>query len=493
MRPWLLGSVLFVLASACATEARDPREAELSTLFTRADESLLRTRPALVEGKYARMASSPFEYFRGSMPVYKVDTRSGTRAMPSRFGLDVPLVPSVGDPHPENFGVLRASDGTLGLEPNDFDAADRAPYLWDVRRFVTGLSLAASQSNEGSDEARAQLRAVRREIAREGAVAYRDAVVRRASGEILGRFTDFSSPILADLAKRADRDRDARRELTELTVLDGGLRRFRRGPVDPEDPQSVLLELPSFAAEQIPRTLERYRKSLVVQPSSRALEVLDSVRELGSGVASFPRVRILVLVRGESDDPADDIVLEVKELSDSGLAGLYPPGIFANDVQQRIVSTSRGAWARPDAEPRWGTSDLIGFPVQVRLESQGQKNVRVSRMVEARGTKDALTALARALGYVLARIHTQGDEGLDDARLLAARFGADPEGFADELADFGASYSDGVLADYTHFVAALRHLGMRLGMPDDPSDRPSPELRALYGTPPPPMPLPELP
>lgn len=493
MRPWLLGSALLVLASACTTEARDPREAELSTVFTRADESLLRTRPALVEGKYARMASAPFEYFRGSMPVYKVDTRSGTRAMPSRFGLDVPLVPSLGDPHPENFGVLRASDGTLGLEPNDFDAADRAPYLWDVRRFVTGLSLAASQSNEGADEARAQLRAVRRDIAREGAAAYRDAVVRRASGEELGRFTDFSSPILADLVKRADRDRDARRELTELTVIDAGTRRFRRGPVDPEDPQSVLLELPSSVAQEIPRTLERYRGSLLVPASPRALEVLDAVRELGSGVASFPRVRVLVLVRGESDDPADDLVLEVKELSDSGLAGLYPPGIFADDVKKRIVSTSRGAWARPDAEPRWGTSDLVGFPVQVRLESQGQKNVRVSRMVEARGTREALTALARALGYVLARVHTQGDDGVENARSIAARFAPDPEGFADELADFGASYADDVLADYAHFVGALRHLGPRLGSTDDPSDRPSPELRALYGTPPPPMPLPELP
>jgi uncharacterized protein (DUF2252 family) len=479
-----------VALGACGSEARDPRESEIVSTMARADESLIRTRPRLVEGKYARMARGPYDFFRGTVPLFRHDSRAGTSSAPSRFGMTVPLVPSLGDPHPENFGALRASDGSLALEPNDFDAADRAPYVWDVRRFAAGLALAATEANADDSGARERSTAERRAVAKAGVLAYRDAIARRARGEGLERWTRFDSPVLADLASRANRDEARRRELLDLTVLEGTTRKLKRGQVDPEDPQSVLSELPPFAKEALNDTLSRYRATLVAPPALETLRVLDAAREYGSGVASFPRVRALVLVRGDSDDPADDRILEVKELADSGLAGLYPPGVYANDVGRRIVTTSRGAWARPDAEPHWGTSSWVGFPCQVRLESEGQKGVRVERMVGDRGRPEALVAMAAAMGLVLARVHTAGDDGVAIAQAISARFVVDMDGFVDEQADFGASYADRTMADHTHFVRALQRDGFRLGIPLDTSDEPSPDLRALYGTPPSLPPLP---
>ena len=71
--PVLLALALF----GCSERADDARKAELASVFSRADQPLIRARPALVAGKYARMASSPFDFFRGSLPLYVHDTRRG--------------------------------------------------------------------------------------------------------------------------------------------------------------------------------------------------------------------------------------------------------------------------------------------------------------------------------------------------------------------------------------------------------------------------------
>lgn len=486
MRLALLVALLALCGIACEAAPPDARRAQIVAVLAAADEPLIRARPALVAGKYARMASGAFPFYRGALPVYRSDVRSGTTlAAVTRFGLDVPLVPSLGDPHPENFGALLAADGTFGIEPNDFDAADRAPYLWDVRRLTAGMALAATQANVDDEAARAQTFAERRAAARAAAVAYAAAVERAARGEALGRVTDArGSVILEDVLSRSRRDAARRRELAERTVLEGGTRRLLRGSVDPEDPERLALDLPAFALGALPDAIERYRRSLAAPPPPEHLQLLDAVRELGSGIASWPRVRVLLLVRGPSDDPGDDVLLELKEVIDSTIAGLYPPGVYADDVLHRVRVAQGYAWARPDAEPLWGTTTWLGFPCQIRLESEGQKSVRVERMVGERGTPEALAALGAVLGEILARVHTSGPEGLGLARALFARFGADPGGFADEQADAAVAYADLTREDHARFSAALVELGPRLGVPFDPSDAPRPDLAALFAVPP---------
>ena len=481
---------------ACGDPADDPREDEIAGVIAEADLAVIRARPALAAGKYVRMSTAPLGFMRGSLALYRHDARSGSSQLSvSRFGLDVPLVPSLGDPHVENFGVLRASDGTLAIEPNDFDAADRAPYLWDVRRLVSSMALSALTANDDDPAARAVTAASARDIARATAVGYRAAIERAAAGAPPERVTPATAPgstLLTDAFSRSERDEAIRRDLTDLTDLSGTSRRLKRGVVDPTDTQNVFADLAPFAYASLPQAVAEWRRTLLAPPPESELVLLDAVREMGSGVSSWPRVRLVLLVRGPTDAPDDDVLLELKELADSGIAGLYPPGVHHDDVGLRIVETSREAWARPDAAPLWGVTRWVGLPCQIRVETQGQKNIRISRMVGARGTPAALAELGTVLGSILGRVHTSGRDGTTNARAVFARIVTDPEGFLDEQADAGVAYATQTVADHARFWRSLDRRGLSLGVPRDPSDAPRPDFAAILGTPPPPLRLPPL-
>jgi uncharacterized protein (DUF2252 family) len=487
---WLL---LGLLAWPGCDRAEDPRGATVVETIREADELYIRSRPGLAHGKYVRMANSLYAFYRGTVPLFRSDVRDpyrdvGTTAYPARG----PLPLSIGDAHPENFGTLRGADGVFAIEPNDFDSADRYPYHWELRRLTTGMVLAARLTNERSPDARARTAAAAPQIVEATARAYAEAAIAFADGAPRARMTEdsFEMPnIFVDLFDRSRGDEEDREELEELTVLEGGARRLLRGNVDSDEPENVYQDVPAYVHDDLPRMFEEYRRSLIAPPPPEFFEVLDAARELGSGVASWPRIRVIVLVRGPSDDPEDDVIFEVKELADSGARGWLPPHVYADDVQERIVSTSRQAWAVPDAEPFWGASTLVGIPVQVRQEAEMFKTLRVERMNGVQGSPEDLTLVGQRLGWLLARVHAADAPGAEHAiDAVAEALRNDVDGFVAQERDVALAYADQVEADWERFRRALRRLGPRLGIPVDPHEhgRVPPDLRALYGTPVPP-------
>jgi len=457
---------LSVVAMGCSAPALDARTGELVTALVRADELVIRARPELAAGKFQRMASAPFDFYRGTLPVFRLDWELG-RTSRSGFATNTLPVLGLADPQPENFGILVASDRTAGFEPNDFDSADRVPYLFDLRRLLGGLALGVRLQSPGTSPAA---------IARDAARAYAESMQAFAAGAQPERIeSPGGSLILDDLFRRSARDLASRAELTQLTVVEGETRRFRRGVIDPAEPTETLEDAPSFVVDAVPDALARLGED-------PAWTVLDVVRQFGSGVASWPRVRFLVLVRGPTDAVDDDVILELKELAESAVAGWYRPALPADDTPARVESALRRSWARPDADPRWFTTEWLGFPFQVRTESEAHKNLRVSRWVGARATPVELSKLAVVLGQLLARIH--GRSGAATVASVAAQVGRDIDVFADEQANFAEVHSQASLDDYARFQAALEQLGPTLGLRVDPRELPSPTLQAFYGDPP---------
>lgn len=470
-----------MLATGCAAVDDDPRRAAITAALTRGDLALARSRPALIAGRYARMAAAPYDFYRGAMSLWLRDWRDSTAGLSaSRFALEHPMPRGVGDPHPENFGTLEAADGTLSLQPNDLDGADRVPYLWDLRRLTVGIALAARLGNADNPAARTEGTRAARDAVEATARAYADTLAALAAGRSLPPRTDSTDggAILDDLFRRARRDQQRRAELGELTRLTDTRRTLLRGAPDPDEPTQTLTDLPDDFRRDLPALLRAYRATLAAPPPPDFFTVLDAAREYGAGVASWARLRVLVLVRGASDAPDDDVVLEVKELADAITPGQLPPGVSADALPARVLAATRTVWTRPQADPLWGALVWRGVALQVRAERASHKSVRVARMTGALGTAEALRALGAALGAQLAAAHGS-DRTI--ARALAAVLARDPAGFVREQADVTERYAPRVLDDHTRFVAALAAQGPLLGLPLEPEDAPAPGVIALFG------------
>ncbi|MBL8680079.1 MAG: DUF2252 family protein [Myxococcales bacterium] len=472
--------------SASATVSCDPaldaRDAWLVSTIVRAELPWMRARPTLVARKFERMAASVFDFYRGTYPAYARDALEGTPSAARTEFAPGALVPGIGDAHPENVGVLLGADDALGLEFNDFDAADRVPYYWDLRRLAAGIVVATRVSNAGDDGARATLIAAAPAATRTAIASYLDALRAHANGATPERRTSGQgAPPLEDLFRRGNRDRVARAELAGLTVVRDGQRRFIRGAPDPEAPTETLEELPAVAREALPSLFERYRLRLAVSREPAFFSVLDAVRQFGSGVASMPRIRALVLVRGPTDALEDDVILEVKELGDSGAPGTLLPGVWADSVASRVRNNAYTAWGSAEREPLWSSDEWLGLPVQIRAEREAHKTLRAVRLTGANGTPAALDATARVLGALLARVHCSTPEGLATASAIVRAVDArSDEAFVSEHSDAAVSYAALVERDWSAFRVALRERGPLLGFVNDPEDAPSTDARALF-------------
>jgi hypothetical protein len=378
---------------------------------------------------------------------------------------------------------LLGQDGELSLHPNDLDGADRYNYLLEVRRLATALLVGQWQATQLSSQ---ELSAgeSRAAAAFELAYAYAEEIAVLTGDR--ERAAEFDGGIVFDdLLERATEDRDARADLAELTVLEGDTRRLVRGPVDGDDPENVYLEPAPLVWTLLPEVLTTYQTTLKSPPPSSYFAIKDVAREIGSGVASRARMRLIVLVEGETRSPDDDLLLEVKELGDSGVRPAVFTDVSADSVTERIQLATDVCFGGDGAAPLWGTSRMAGLNVQVRLESKAEKSFRVTRLIEELGTPAAVADLGRTLGRALAQVHA-GTEPLEPGTLmrLQAALQRDPEGFAKEQAAAAQVMAEAVLADHARFVDALETLGPTLGLSPRPEDALRGEAADLVGDPP---------
>src|SRR4029079_16903821 len=89
--------------------------------------------PELVPIRHARMAASPFAFYRGAANVLAADLA----AMPNS-GLRVQLC---GDAHLANFGGFASPERSLVFDLNDFDETLPGPFEWDIKRLATSFGL----------------------------------------------------------------------------------------------------------------------------------------------------------------------------------------------------------------------------------------------------------------------------------------------------------------------------------------------------------------
>lgn len=370
--------------------------------------------PDAVAGKMDLIAADAFSFFRGTALLYYRDL----------VGEDTYLrtVPSIGDVHPENFGILPGADGHPIFSANDFDEAWPAPFTWDVHRGAVGFALQARSLGYAESRwwkaARAFLRGYVTGV--ESCLLDPDTV--------RGSVTGAEAPdCLQPFFTKAGRDRASflrrRIDMDTCTFL--------------ETPQ--VTRLPGMVAAA-GRIVELYASKLApAQRPDNFFTVRDVASRTGSGTASLGLPRFWVLVEGWGPGAGEKVIIEFKLSRHSVLQGLVATGIDGtggarNKAEPLPAERTALAFREfvSDGDPLYGHVELGALTFLARERSPMKVNVDASSF-----SWSGLRDYARICGTQTAYLHGRPGAGTmrDIAEQVHAEvFLADGEEFVRETA-----------------------------------------------------------
>lgn len=368
--------------------------------------------------RWARMAQSPFYFYRGNAALMAFDLKPWPVA-----GLETQLC---GDAHLLNFGAYAKPDGGLVFDLNDFDETCRGPFEWDLKRFAASLVLAGREAGHGDtaclDVVRASVR------------AYREALDRFAGMKVLDLAREELGPHndgdhLEPIFEKARRD-TPERLMAKGIEADGDTFRFRtKGP--------FLRPLAEEEAAPFRAAFPDLRASL--GPARQ--QVLDAYAPVCfgrrvSGCGSLGVTDVLALCFGNG--PGDPLFLEFKAQHGSvwkpSPAGTHE-GRRAAEGQHRMQT-----WA----DPFLGWCRAGGQDFLVKQWSDHKASQDVEDLVG-----EALEHYGSLCATVLAKAHARSG---DPARL--AGYCGEGEALDEALAAFARTCAEQATADWEAFRRA---------------------------------------
>jgi hypothetical protein len=328
-----LGGVLLLgsgLAVGCADAGSQSRAVFLREVLLR-DNRVWLSRPEgaqLVADKFAKMASDPYFFMRGTAALHFADLARPDASRPPTSFLTTPDSTAVllfGDPHPENATVCHGPDGRPTVEFVDLDASGFGPWTLDLRRAALGLGVLA-EGLPGCEEPC-------REAATSALVAgYLDGLDGRA-------------PALGVVFEELVDDAHDEGSIQQKTL--------RYAPIRADGSRALLLG-EDTALAPLNQAEDDVLQAILDDLEPRAgIRVLDAARRYGSGVTSLPALRFVLLYDRGDESPADDGMLQVREVVDPpAFPGRAIPRTAAFEGNsERVVVAARRLWSRPDADP----------------------------------------------------------------------------------------------------------------------------------------------
>src|SRR5437762_2161206 len=282
--------------------------------------------------RHARMAASPFPYFRGAAAPMAWDL-AHTPTTDIR-------VQACGDAHLLNFGMYAAPDRRLVFDVNDFDETLPAPFEWDVKRLAASFAVAARdhgyKDRDAHTAARLTVRSYRTKMARYAAMRFFDVWYSRIDIDEVSRLFDVLQPKAAVRRRHRDiaqaRRRTSQRAFLKMCDQVQGQYCIRSAPpviirFPVERYPGVLDELRSAIA-QYRQTLEADRREVL-----RRYYFGDFARKV-VGVGSVGTEAFVVLLIG--DRPDEPLFLQLKEAQESVLAPFAGKSEYAHQGE-RVV------------------------------------------------------------------------------------------------------------------------------------------------------------
>ncbi|NJM45725.1 MAG: DUF2252 family protein [Alkalinema sp. RU_4_3] len=241
--------------------------------------------------KYAAMAASPFGFLRGTCHLfYEFETP-----------IESPLVWSCGDLHLQNFGTYKGDNRTVYFDINDFDEGALAPASWDLARWLTSLTLAASEL-ELTPSDLSDLQTLFLD-------SYLTALLTQKAKTLSATTaTGFLQDAIRGLA-----DRDRPTFLDKRTVKDGKRRQLKA-----IEGKSILL--PEAQQQPIRDLLKPWQNSHTEDPEF--FTILDIAARI-AGTGSLGLARYLILIEGKGG-PDRNYLLDLKAARPSCVPAFSP-------------------------------------------------------------------------------------------------------------------------------------------------------------------------
>ena len=391
-------------------------------------ETRIANRDEEAVAKFEKLHGSVFSFFRGTCLLFYRDMAGEDAWMPT--------VLTLGDVHPENFGVMPSVDNVPIFGPNDFDESFYAPFTWDLKRGATAFMI-------GSGAEGGKGRKKQRKIAACFVSGYIDAMEQLAadSSEQYRQMRQDNAPkLIRKLIEDSLEDRShwlARKYHDE----------YSWGFKADDEHVPITHRLPEFQ-----QALEKFVEDKGVEIPDRAgtLRVKDVCKRLGQGTASLGLPRYYLKVEGPRQDGTDDIIIEFKHARRSALDGLAPPGDYLVDGDAGRISHAQGVLL-VGGDRFYGAAEVDGIAFMVRERAPFRNDIDL----------DALSGkqwknYAEICGRSLAQAHALSDEaGLVDRDIepdILAAIGS-RELFVEDIVAFADESAQRVRADHEHFRA----------------------------------------
>ncbi len=391
--------------------------------------------PELVPVRHARMANSPFSFYRGAAGLMANDL-----AGLGHSGVQAHLC---GDAHLANFGFFASPERALLFDINDFDESLGGPFDWDLRRLAASFSILAREIGLRDRDGRDAVLSL--------AEAYRDRMRMFADMNTLDAwYYRLTSSTLLELGGKDRAElaviRKARRGTVrvfaeEATKRTQGRLVIRPGPTFAyDDPHAAQREIQTFKRGQR-KFLAQYRASL---PAERRVLFdryeLNDVVVMTPGVGSVGRRCFLLLFVADGIHP---LFLQCKEAAPSVLEGPMRAKRPAHPGE-RVVYGQRLMQAASDIFLGWGGVQSVGeFYVRQLRDMKASYNYGNFKATDLR-------EYAEACGYGLARAHAKGG----DACMIRGYLGGSRQ-FNESLAKFATRYADLNEADWQALRRAI--------------------------------------
>ena len=389
---------------------------------------------ALVPERYRRMAPDPFVFYRGAAALMAHDMT----LMP-RIGLPVQ---ACGDCHLMNFGVFSSPEDNVLFDINDFDETyPGVDFMVDLKRLVASV-VVAGQAAKMSDKAAEAL-------ARATSAAYRDFMSDLAEKSPLDVWQTRMD--LQDQLKGLGNDDLQTKMLAKLMKAETKGKASTEEPGVAEDgeafkdkPPTIFHNLPDGTPVRgvLKSDARRFYESTLL-PERRDLLAKYELRDVAFKVVGVGSVGTFCAIGLWATADGDQIILQLKQASQSAVAGLAPGTMVDQHQGQRVVDGQRAMQAAADPFLGW-TQDESGRQYYMRQ----LKNRRLASLgVDLEGK--ALPAYATLCGRTLARAHARTG---DPAMISGYLGGSDDIDAA--LASFALAYSSQNVLDHAKLVAS---------------------------------------